>query len=609
MADKKVALIYRCPNCGASDVSLDAAQGKLKCNYCKTVSDEKTANDVGGVDVLSGETVFEGAEDIVPSDNVIVTMKCPSCGAETTMTAEEALGTTCHWCRHVLTSGEKIKNGAVPDLVLPFKISRRDAEAKVRDYVRSQAGLNAEFLGKFDEKQIEGVYFPYFIVDVKAESTLAGMAEKNIGSATYPPFKAERYKISREFNLEVDDLTVEASSNLLNQDTYVNSNNVINSVMPFDAENCVEWNPNLLRGFRSEKRDVNTSNLKEMVALQCGDVARKKAKETIAQYDRGVCWMKEHLSVKGAKWKTAYFPVWLYSFKWSDGRSNRIFYVALNARTGEISGELPTGADGNSKRKAPALATFFCGLGVFLFLMICRALLRALGLVVLPGLLSMIGYGALFVAIIGALIMSSLNKQKKRVYKNVKAIATRHYHEEETKATVKNIKKTDDFVKSGSGIYTSEINGRNDSRVIGSASVGRNAMLESELRRFSMGQSYTNARQASAQPTSRSALTSANSYYSNRARQLSKNVGKGAFSGFLVWIIIIVIVLFVIGASGGSGGSSGGYSSGGYSSYDSDYDYDYDSGSSWDWGSSSDWDSDWDSGWDSDWDSGFDYDW
>ena len=34
-------------------------------------------------------------------------------------------------------------------------------------------------------------------------------------------------------------------------------NNIINAIMPFDTENCVKWDSNYLKGFSSEKRDVN----------------------------------------------------------------------------------------------------------------------------------------------------------------------------------------------------------------------------------------------------------------------------------------------------------------------------------------------------------------
>ena len=82
--------------------------------------------------------------------------------------------------------------------------------------------------------------------------------------------------------------------------------------------------------------------MKEYVALQSGDIARRKAKESASQYDRGIHWRKEHLSIKGVNWKAAYLPVWLLAFSNSENQNDkRRYYVAVNARTGEVSGDLP----------------------------------------------------------------------------------------------------------------------------------------------------------------------------------------------------------------------------------------------------------------------------
>ena len=145
---------------------------------------------------------------------------------------------------------------------------------------------------KLDE--VQGVYFPYWIVDVKGHMTLEGEAEISKGNGV-----ADVYEISREFDVYVDDLTIESSEERLNQDVTVNSNNIINAILPYDTKNAVAWNPSFLRGFTSEKRDTNIDAMKEFVALQSGDIARRKAKESASQYDRGIHWRKEHLS--GAK--------------------------------------------------------------------------------------------------------------------------------------------------------------------------------------------------------------------------------------------------------------------------------------------------------------------
>ena len=119
------------------------------------------------------------------------------------------------------------------------------------------------------------------------------------------------------------------------------TNNIINSIMPFDTENCVQWDSNYIKGYTSEKRDVNVNELKPLVKEQCQDIARHSANKTLDNYDRGVRWDSEDLDVKGQQWKSAYLPVWLYSYLEKKGNKNLLHYVAVNARTKETMGSVP----------------------------------------------------------------------------------------------------------------------------------------------------------------------------------------------------------------------------------------------------------------------------
>ena len=502
--------LNRCPNCGGSDIETDTAAGKLKCRYCQTLFDAVSDNAAGGMENLKGDTVNAGASDIVPGENIVLTFKCPACGAEVVINTDEATSASCHWCRHVFSANEKMPNGAVPDLVLPFKMTKEEAVAKIRESVDlNSPNLLTEFRQNFKPEEVRGVYFPYMIIDLNTHWTSHGEAQKSVGEAVHPPYEYEEYNISREFDFLVDDLTVESSAGRLNQDTQVNSNNIINAILPFDTENAVAWNANYLRGFASERRSVDTNSLKEVVALQVGDMARRKIKTDSPQYDRGIHWEKEHLKVNGSKWKAAYLPVWLYSYK--PEKESRIYYIAINARTGETVGCVPThGGSGQN-------------------------------------------------------------------------IEARHHHEDETRFEIKDLKATDTFSKKGKS-YKKEIEFRNDKRVIGSLSHGREEMLGVEKARFRNGANYT--------PTP------------VRSRR-SWNFNILIFF-FFFWIMLSLGIIVLAGSNGGGGsGSWRSDSSSSSSSWDSD-------SSSSDWGSSSsDWDSsssDWGSS-SSDTSSGFDYDW
>lgn len=341
--DKPKFELHRCPNCGGSDVAIDMGEGKLRCNFCQTLFEGKKVNAAGGVEKLRGKVVEEGAEDIIPSEEIIVTFKCPSCGAEVVIDANEKTSASCHWCRHIFSLVDKIPNGAVPDLVLLFKMKKTVAEQKIRSCLNTyREKIDKAFYDQFDPKDIRSVYFPYFIVDVNAHETMKGDVEKVADvdkDKKTPPWTIEQHYLTLDYDLLIDDLTVESSAARLNQNRDVNSNNIINAILPFDTENAVAWDANFIRGVAAEKRNVNTRRLREVVMLQCGDVARQEIMKKIPSYKRGARWDDEHLDLRGIKWKAAYLPVWLYSYEREGDK--RIYYIAVNARSGETVGSMP----------------------------------------------------------------------------------------------------------------------------------------------------------------------------------------------------------------------------------------------------------------------------
>jgi DNA-directed RNA polymerase subunit RPC12/RpoP len=342
--------ISKCPRCGASDIALNPQTGLLHCNYCHSEWSAPADELTGDVHQLSGVILGSGAQDIIPSTDVIMTFKCAACGAEVVVDTREALQARCHWCRNTLSVNEQISNGAVPDVVLPFRLTKEQAQQRIEAFVgKRRFFAHPLFRQEFTTANIMGVYLPYMIVDVRSHVRMSGEGEHLVRRYTVGDkdnretrYDADLYEIGREFDLLVDDLTVEASSERLQQTTSVNSNNIINSILPFPLETAVRFNANYLRGYTSEKRDTNRDALLELVSAQTRDIARHQARATTGFYDRGVQWQSLDLEVGGQLWKTAYLPVWLYSYLQVKGNGKKfLHYVAVNGITGETMGSVP----------------------------------------------------------------------------------------------------------------------------------------------------------------------------------------------------------------------------------------------------------------------------
>lgn len=134
----------KCPKCGATDISLNPANGHLRCNYCRHEFDPVKAVGLDtDISKLKGQVLGSGAQNIVADASDIVTFKCSSCGAEVVIDTSSASQARCHWCRNTLSVNQQIPNGVIPDMLLPFKITKSDAEARIQEFVKKKTILCA----------------------------------------------------------------------------------------------------------------------------------------------------------------------------------------------------------------------------------------------------------------------------------------------------------------------------------------------------------------------------------------------------------------------------------------------------------------------------------
>ena len=425
----------KCPKCGATDISLNAATGELRCNFCRhTFKAEGLEEMKEGVGELSGEQVGSGAADIDKNAESMVTLKCTSCGAEVVVDLNESSQARCHWCRNMLSINSKVPNGMVPDTILPFKMKKEEAQKRIEDYVGDRKFFsNKNFKAEFTTENIMGVYFPYMLVDMKGHADFAGEGEIETGSYTRghddneeTVYKVDRYKVERSCDVEIDDLAVESSSRRAGASKENETNNIINAILPFDTENCVKYDSNYLKGFTSEKRDVNKADIQHIVDSQEREAIKFAINDHVKQYDRGVRWDKMNVKKEGEKWMAAYLPVWLYSYVENPGSSSQLtHYVAVNARTAETVGSVPL----NKER----VGLFSVGLGVIVFLLLLLIIFNG-------GEFSDVAYALIGGLVVGGLYFSAIYGK----YRNTDA---RHHFESETKINIKNVTKKDDFVK------------------------------------------------------------------------------------------------------------------------------------------------------------------
>lgn len=342
--------INRCPRCGSTDVQLRASTGMLVCLFCRHQWQEaRVEEEFGlgvGIDELEGTVVAGGAEDISADVDAQVTLKCGGCGAEVVVDTAHAMNARCHWCRHTLNINQQTPNGAVPDAVLPFRLTHAEAVERIREFAsKRRLFAHPRFKKEFVPENVLGVYLPYLVIDARADTTYVGTGEvqtrrwtEKSGDNTVTYYAADVYRVQRSVAFTVDDLTMEGAASRMDFDGST-TNNIINTILPFDTKNAVKWNSSYLVGFTSEKRDLDVADLHPVMEDQLLSIGRSQVEGSLGQFDRGVRWEAEQVDVGGSRWVSMYLPVWLYSYYQEN--TKMLHYIAVNARTGETMGSVP----------------------------------------------------------------------------------------------------------------------------------------------------------------------------------------------------------------------------------------------------------------------------
>ena len=343
-----------CPKCGSTEITRKGNTLSLICQFCRHEWVGQKLEEIHGlgegIGELRGRVMTSGAVDIT-SDQNLITMKCTGCGSEVTVDTEHSLESRCHWCRSILSVNDQIPNGAVPDGILLFDISKEDAIARIAQFAEKRKFFALpKFKEEFRPDNVLGVYLPYMTVDGNVHSRLHGKGEilrrrytvktGENSSTTY--YDADEYDVIRQFDLHIDDLIIESSATRSNIDNKANTNNIINSLLPYDVKNMVAFDSNYMGDHSAEKRDLDIDDVARKAHGKFLTMARESIRDDIGKYDRGVRWTHEEMDVHGTRWSTVFLPVWLYSYaQKEDSGKVMVHYIAVNGRNGNVMGSIP----------------------------------------------------------------------------------------------------------------------------------------------------------------------------------------------------------------------------------------------------------------------------
>ena len=325
-------LEYKCPCCDGA-IQFDSATQKMKCPYCDTEFD---------VDTLKGYD--EELKDEKPSEMEwatpgggwaegetagLHTYSCKSCGGE--IVGDDTMGASaCPFCGNPIVLTGQFAGALRPDLIIPFKLDKKAAKAKLQEHLKGKTLLPRVFRSQNHIDEIKGVYVPFWLFDSDADAQLRFTATRTRcwSDDDYDYTETNYYSVRRDGTLGFDAVPVDGSSKI--------EDDLMESIEPFAMQDAIPFQTAYLAGYVADKYDVSAEDSIERANKRIRRSTEETFQQTVTGYD-SVKVDNSSIQLHGGKAKYALFPVWLLSTSWRG--ENYLF--AMNGQTGKFVGDLP----------------------------------------------------------------------------------------------------------------------------------------------------------------------------------------------------------------------------------------------------------------------------
>ncbi|MBQ4552522.1 MAG: hypothetical protein IJA59_06195, partial [Clostridia bacterium] len=171
-------IAYQCPCCGAP-LAYGAGSGKLECAACgnsyelDALEAMNQSQETGSIEFDMPTETFDAGEAAQMRAYI-----CQGCGAEL-MTEETTTATECPYCGSPTVLPERIEGAVKPELVIPFTVTKEQAQAQFENYFKGKKLLPNVFLNTRNRiAEMRKLYVPYWLFDCRAGGSIVYNAEK-----------------------------------------------------------------------------------------------------------------------------------------------------------------------------------------------------------------------------------------------------------------------------------------------------------------------------------------------------------------------------------------------------------------------------------------------
>ena len=324
---------FKCPCCDGA-IEFDSSIQKMKCPYCDSEFEVETLQNYHAElnsqpqedmswDAAAGQQWQPGETE------GLRIYTCNACGGE--IVADDTTGASeCPFCGNPVVMTGQFAGDLKPDLVIPFKVNKKDAIAALKNHYKGKLLLPKVFKDQNHIKEIKGIYVPVWLFDTDANAYVRYKASRtrSWSDSNYYYTETSYYSVTRGGDVGFANVPVDGSTKM--DDT------LMESIEPFRVEDAVDFQTAYLSGYLADRYDVNSQQSID----RANQRIKKSTEEAFASTVKGytsVVPVSSNIQLTNGRARYALYPVWILNTQWNGQK----FTFGINGQTGKIAGDLP----------------------------------------------------------------------------------------------------------------------------------------------------------------------------------------------------------------------------------------------------------------------------
>ncbi len=321
---------YKCPNCGSA-LTFDGGTNKMICGACDSQFDLETIEALNAPEQAGGvDFAVPTAEYTAGDAEQMQAYHCKNCGAEL-ITEGTTTATECPYCGSPTILPDRIDGGIRPKMVVPFVITKEQAQQTFENYFKGKKLLPNIFKKDNHIAEMRKLFVPYWLFDCDAEGNMIFDAEKRHTSreGEYEVTTTEHYIVRRAGSMHFENIPVDGSVKM--------DDKITESLEPYDLTKAVPFQPTVLSGAMADHADVDAEACEKRAVERVENSMANSLRNTVHGYD-SVSVRRKHITSAGGKVTPVLLPVWLIT----TNKDGKVYTFAINGQTGALTCDVPT---------------------------------------------------------------------------------------------------------------------------------------------------------------------------------------------------------------------------------------------------------------------------